>query len=190
MIRRILSGLVAAVVLAGAYLLVRNLETATRFPEKGLEEAAGGGPQIVLRGVDMVEVRRGGAVYRLLSEQASYKIPSGWVVGNRVTLAFREQGGEIVVTAPGASWKTREGRIELADGASAKNGKGWTASAPRATVDLNSEVIVAKEATLAGPGWTVTGSNLRWRWQDGTVALDSPRSTIVPGNLPEPGRKG
>lgn len=191
MTRKLLSGLVLVMLLAGGYLLVRNLVTGTRLPAEGNEGGpAGGGPQIVLQGVEMVEARRGGAVYRLLSADASYKIPLGWVLANRVTLAVREQGGEIVISAPAASWKMNEGRIDLADGASAKNERGWTASAPKARVDLKSEVILAEVATLVGPGVTVTGSNLRWRWKDGTVALDSPKSTIFPGNVPEPGRKG
>lgn len=187
---RVWMGLLVALLLAGAYLLARNLDTAARLPEEGGEGAAGGEPQIVLHDVEMVEVRRGGAVYRLLSSDASYKIPSGWLLANRVTLTFRDRGGEIVVTAPEASWKMHENRIDLAAGASAKNGKGWTASAPRASVDLKSEVIVAEQAALVGPGVSVTGDNLRWRWQDGTVMLDSPKSTIFPGDVAGPERKG
>ena len=71
-----------------------------------------------------------------------------------------------------------------------ENDTGWIATAPRASVDLKSEVIMADEARLSGPGFTVKGRNLRWRWQDRTVALDSPRSSILPGKVLAPGREG
>ena len=56
--------------------------------------------------------------------------------------------------------------VDLAEGADVENGTGWTATAPRASIDLKSEVIMAEEASLAGPGFTVEGRNLRWWWED------------------------
>ena len=84
-----------------------------------------------------------------------------------------------MASAPFASWDLNNGRIDLAKGADVENSSGWTATAPRASIDLKSEVITAEEASLAGPGFTVEGRNLRWWWQGSTVKLDSPRSSIV-----------
>ncbi len=107
-----------------------------------------------------------------------------------VTLALSEPEGNIVVTAPVASWSMNEGRIDLADGASARNDAGWTATARRARVDLQSAVISADAASLTGPGVTVEGNNLRWSWDEGTITLESPKSTILPRDVTAPGKKG
>ena len=188
---KLLSALAVAAMFAGAYLLALDLSRRTLLSPGGSGRAAGGdGPQIILRGVEMIEERREGTVYRLVSDDASYSFLAGRVVASVVTLALREREGTIVVTAPVASWNLNEGRIDLPEGASARNARGWTASAPRASIDLKAEVITAGEAGLSGPGVTVAGSNLRWRWHEGTMELDSPRSRIFPRGEPGPGRQG
>jgi hypothetical protein len=187
---KLLSGLAASAILAGVYLMALNLASSPRLPAVVRAEADDAGPQIVLREVEMVEAGPGGRFYRLVSDDATYSFRSGQVFASGVTLSLRQQGGDVVVTASIASWNMSEGRIELAEGASAGNGLGWTASAPMASIDLKSEVISAEEASLAGPGITVTGRNLRWRWHDGTVALDSPRSRILPDRVLSPERQG
>lgn len=187
---KLVSGLVLAVVLAGAYLLALDLAKSTRLVSADRGKEAGAGPQVVLRGVEMAEARRGGKVYRLVSDEATYSVLAARVIASGVSLALPERGGEIVVTAPVATWNMDEGSIDLAQGAFARNGGGWTASAPGAHVDLKSEEITAREATLSGPGVTVTGRNLRWRWYDGAVGLDFPRSTVIPGKIRAAGRKG
>jgi len=188
---KLLSFLGVVAVLAGAYLLALDLARSLRLPPGGDGGTADiGGPKIVLRGVEMIEVHREGPVYRLRSDDASYSVMSARVVASGVTLTLKEREGDIVVTAPAAAWNMNEGRVGLDEGASARNDRGWTASAPRAIVDLRSEVIAAEEASLAAPGVTVTGSNLRWRWREGTMALDSPRSRVIPRNLPAPGKRG
>lgn len=187
---KLLSGLTASAILVGVYLLALNLATGVRLPTEGRSLATDDkGPHIILREVEMVEARPEGSVYRLVSDDATYWFQSGQVFASGVTLSLKQQGGDVVVTASIASWNMSEGRVELADGASAGNDLGWTASAPIASIDLKSEVISAEEASLAGPGITVKGSNLRWRWQDGTVVLDSPRSRIVPDRVSPPGRQ-
>ncbi len=188
---KLLSGLAASVILVGAYLMALNLASSTLLSGEGHAAAADdGGPQIVLREVEMVEAGPGGRFYRLVSEDATYSFRSGQVLASGVTLSLKQQGGDVVVKASIASWNMSEGRIELAEGASAGNGLGWTASAPIASIDLKSKVISAEEANLDGPGITVIGSNLRWRWHDGTVALDSPRSRILPDRVSPPESEG
>jgi hypothetical protein len=187
---KLLSGLLASAILVGAYLMALNLAKSTRLPAVGRAAADGGGPQIVLRGVKMVETGPDGRFYRLVSDDATYSFRSGQVFASDVTLSLKQQGGDVVVTASIAAWNMSEGRIELAEGAKAGNDLGWTASAPVASVDLKAEVISAEEASLAGPGITVMGRNLRWRWNDGTVELDSPKSRILPDRVSLPERQG
>lgn len=187
---KLLSWLAAAALLAGAGLLVRDLPTGASSSAKGSGDADNGGPQIILRGVEMVEARREGQVYRLISGNALYSVQSGQALASDVILVLNERKGDIVVTAPVASWNMKEGRIDLARGGSATSGAGWSAVSPRASVDLKSEEIHAEEASLSGPGLTIEGNGLRWHWQDGKVELDSPRSSIHPGRDLAPGREG
>lgn len=187
---KILSWAAAAGLLAGACLLVLALPTGPGSSGKGNGEGDGAGPQIVLRGVEMVEARREGQVYRLVSENALYSVLSERASATEVTLVLNQKEGDIVVTAPVASWDMKEGRIELARGASARSEGGWTAVSPAASVDLKEEVIRAQEARLSGPGLTVVGNELRWSLRNGRVELVSPRSTILPGRDLAPGRKG
>jgi hypothetical protein len=187
---RLLSWLAAAALLVGACLLILDLSTSTSSSTKGSVDAFDSGPQIILRGVVMVEARRERQVYRLVSDNASYSVRSGQAIASDVTLVLKEQEGDVVVTAPMASWNMKEERIELAMGASAASGTGWKAVSPRASVDLKSEVFISEEASLSGPGITVVGNKLRWHWQDGKVELDSPRSSILPGRKLAPGRQG
>ncbi|MGZ8439975.1 MAG: hypothetical protein ACXWXD_04240 [Candidatus Deferrimicrobiaceae bacterium] len=188
---KLLSFLGVVVVLAGAYLVALDLARSMRLTPGGDGGTADiGGPKIVLRGVEMIEAREEGPAYRLRSDDASYSAMSARVVASGVTLTLKERKGDIVVTAPAASWDMNEGRVDLDEGASARNDRGWTASAPRAVIDLRSEEIAAEEASLAAPGVTVTGSNLRWRWREGTMALDSPRSRIIPRTMLAPGKRG
>jgi len=190
LIGKLLSGLAAVALIVGAYLLVQNLSGIPRPLPEGRNGGNGGGPKIILRVVEIVEVRPEGQTYRLASDNASYSISLGRVVASGVRLTLRERGENVVASAPLASWDLNNGRIDLAKGATVGNGTGWTATAPRASIDLKSEVITAEEASLAGPGFTVEGRNLRWRWQDSTVALDSPRSSFLPGRVLAPGKKG
>ncbi len=190
MIGKLLSGLAAAALIAGAYLLVQNLSGIPRPLPEERNGGNGGGPKIILRVVEIVEVHPEGQIYRLASDNASYSISLGRVVASGVRLLLRERGENVVASAPSASWDLNNGRIELAKGAAVENGTGWTATAPRASIDLISEVVMAEEASLAGPGFSMEGKNLRWRWHDSTVALDSPRSRFLPGNVLAPGKKG
>ena len=190
MIGKLLSVLAAMALLAGAYVLIRHPSGAPSLLPGGEGSREGGGPKIILREVELVEERPEGQTYRLTSDNASFSIPLGRVEASHVRLWLRKQGGNVIATAPRASWNLDDGRIDLAEGADVGDGAGWNATARRASVDLNAEVIMAKEAFLAGPGLTVEGKNLRWRWRDSTVELDSPRSRVFPEEVPVPGRQG
>ena len=191
MIGRLLSAVAVVLLFAGAYLVALNVAREARLTAPGKSKTGDvTGPQIVLRGVAMVEMRREGQVYRLFSDNASYSVRSGYALASNVTLVLKERGGDVVVTAPEATWDMNEGWIDLAKGASAKDRAGWSAVSPSASINLNTEVITAADAHFEGPGLTVSGSNLRWRWQDGTVALESPRSRILPGRVRVPERRG
>lgn len=177
----------AAALVAGACGPAQNQSGEPRpLPER----ENGGGPKVILRVVEIVEMRPDGGTYRLASDDASFSIPPETVDASGVRLWLREREGAVVATAPRASWDLNDGRIDLAEGAAVENGAGWNATAPRASIDLKSEVIAAEDALLAGPGFTVEGRNLRWRWQDGAVELDSPRSNILPGSVLGPERRG
>lgn len=186
---KILSWLGTAVFLAGAFLLALDMFTGTGPSPKESVNPEGGGPRIVLRGVEMAEAR-GGQVYRVVSDSASYAVQSGRALASDVTLVLKERDGNVVVTAPVASWDMKQDRIDLPMGATAKGDGGWTAVSPRASVDLRSEVISAEKASLSGPGLKVEGNTLRWRWRDGKVELLAPKSNILPERNPVAGRKG
>jgi len=189
-IGKLLSGLAAVAVIAGGYLLVQNLSGSLPLLPEEKNGGNGAGPKIILRDVEIVEVHPEGQTYRLASDNASYSISLGRVVASGVRLSLRERGDNVIASAPFASWDLNNGRIDLAKGADVENGSGWTATAPRASIDLKSEVITAEEASLAGPGFTVEGRNLRWWWQGSTVKLDSPRSSILPERVLAPGKEG
>jgi hypothetical protein len=137
----------------------------------------------------MVEMRRGAEVYRLASDEVRYSILPGRMTAHRVTLTLPGKMGNVVLTAPLAEWNLRGGRVDFREGGTAENSAGWFASVPEANVDLEAGVIAAGKASLAGPGFAMKGSNLRWRWREGTLMLESPESRISPGTItPRAGR--
>lgn len=191
MIAKVLSGLAVVLVLTGVYLVA--LETArTTPPSSGSrpDESDATGPQIALRGVEMIEFRAQGPAYRLASDEAFYSVLSGRLSARGVTLLLPERSGDVVMKAPEASWDMVDGQVAFPEGASAESDGAWTASVPEARVDLRNEVIAAATARLAGPGMTVEGTHLRWYWREGRVALDSPRSSVLPGKVLAPGGSG
>ncbi len=191
MIAKVLSGLIVALLLAGIYLVALDVARSTppsSGPAQG--EAEGPGPRIELRGVEMVEFRRESPAYRLASDEALYSVLSERLSARGVTLLLPERSGNVVMKAPEASWDLVDGRVTFPEGASAESAGAWTASVPEADVDLRSQVIAAATARLSGPGLTVQGTHLRWHWRDGRVALDSPRSRVLPGKIRVPGGSG
>lgn len=185
MTRKLAAAAGVAALLAAVYLFAlgaarRAIVLAGR-DQDAVEEA---GPEIVLHDVEMREVREGGGDYRLSSERATYSVRERTLLAAGMTLALPEPSGEISVRAPRAAWDMDAGRIDLPGGFSAVNRAGWSASVPDGRLDLKERVMTAKGAALSGPGVSVSGINLVWRWREGTVSLDSPRTLVTPGKVP------
>lgn len=191
MTKKLLIAAGVAALLAGGYLAALDTaKTVSLFSDREASARGAMGPQIVLQGVEMLEIRGEEAMYRLDSDTASYSVADGRISASGVTLTFRERSGDIVVRASAAAWRMEAGRIDLDEVVSVANKTGWTASAPSATVDLRSQVIVAQEAKLSAPGLTVAGNNLQWRWSEGRMTLDSPKSSVLPRLVSPPVRQG
>ncbi len=139
-------------------------------------------PEVILRDVVMREIRKEGAQYRLVSEQAAYLLQTGMVSASGVTLELPGAAGNPVVRAPKASWDMQTGQIILPEGGSARTGEGWSASVSAAVLSLPEQVMTAKgKASLSGPDLSVAGDNLVWRWREGKVALDMPKTRLESG---------
>ena len=139
------------------------------------------GPKLVLHGVDLKEIRRGGAVIRLQSERASYAIMSRDLAAEGVTVALPAPAGEIVVKAPLASWSMDAGIVRLPEGGRAAGAGGWSASVPEARLDLSARELTASDASLTGPGVAVEGRDLVWKWKDGTLTMETAKGRVLPG---------
>ena len=185
MIRKLSAAAAAAALLAGIYLFAldaanRTLLLAGKEPD-AVEEA---GPEIVLYDVAMREVREGGGDWRLTSGRATYSVLDKRLLAVETTLTLPEPSGGVLVRASRAAWDMDSGRIDLPEGGSASNRAGWSASVPSARLDLRERVMTARGATLSGPGLSVSGANLVWRWKEGKVSLDSPKTFVTPGKVP------
>ncbi|MBF8258005.1 MAG: hypothetical protein HW377_379 [Actinobacteria bacterium] len=146
-------------------------------------------PEIVLQGVDLVEIRKGEAPNRLLSEHATYHVFAGDLSASGVTIRLPGRQGDVVLRTPEAHWDLRAGRIALPVGGTAENGGGWSATVVSAKINLRERILTAHgEARLAGPGLTIEGDNLVWRWRDGKMELERPKTRVLPARAL--GRKG
>lgn len=184
MTRGVLLGGVAALLLAGAYWMALQAATRTREAADPGRSAAGyREPEILLSGVEIREIRKGGRTDLVLARQALYRVLSKNLFAEQVTFAMEDGNGKVVVEAPQLSWDMQEGRFELPKGGTARNGSGWSAQLPDARIDLPGQVLTANRATLSIPGIRVDGSGLVWRWKDGTLELASPESRVLPGPL-------
>lgn len=138
-------------------------------------------PEVVLQGMEMREIRGEGAQYRLLSDRATYRLQTGKVSAVGVTLELPGAAGNVTVRAPKASWDTKTGQVLLPEGGTAENGAGWAAAVGEARVSLpDRQMTAAGAARLSGPGLSVAGSDLVWRWREGKVALQQPKTRIEP----------
>jgi len=191
MTRGVLLGGVVALLLAGACWISLQASTRTREATDTGRSAAGyREPEILLRGVEVREIRKDGRTDRVLARQASYRVLSRNLSAEQVTFAMEGGNGKVVVEAPQVSWNMQEGRLDLPKGGTARNGSGWSAQVPDARIDLLGQVLTANRATLSLPGIRVAGSGLVWRWKDGTVELASPESRLLPGLLRREAGKG
>ena len=150
---------------------------------KGIGERPGSRaePEVILRDVVMREIRKEGAQYRLVSDQAAYLLQTGRISASGVTLEMSGAAGNPVVRAPEASWDMQTGQIILPEGGSARTGEGWSASVPAAILSLPEQVLTARgKAVLSGPDLSIAGDNLVWRWREGKMALEAPKTRLVP----------
>ena len=175
--RSVFHAAVVAVLLGAAILVAISLDT----PGKPGSSSAGSGfePEVLLRDVEMREIRKGGSPYRVFSDNATYLLHSGKFSGTGVTLALSGKAGETVVRAPQASWDMRAGRIFLPEGGVAENREGWVATVGSANLSLPERTLFASgKAKISGPGLSVVGDNLVWNMREGTVALASPKTRL------------
>jgi hypothetical protein len=141
-----------------------------------------GPPELVLRDFDMKEVRASGVRYVLAAGRATYAFNGKTVTGSDVRLAFRDDGAGLRVTAPAVRWDVEKRHASLPDGCRAETADGYTATLPAAELDLSAQILTAGAGSrFAGPGFTVTGSDLVWRWREGKADLKQPKSVIDPG---------
>lgn len=191
MIRGFALAAVVLACLAGLYLMARSAAKSTILlarSETAAEDLRE--PEIVLRDVEVRETRDDGRSYRLSSDNASYSVLSKKLSAEKVSLTLREGRGRTVVHAPRARWSMEEGTMDLSEGGSAENDAGWTAEVPEARIDLRAQVMTASSASLSIPGVWVAGTNLVWRWQEGKVELDAPKSRVLPERIGAAGPPG
>jgi len=138
-------------------------------------------PEVILQGVEMREIRKEGAPYKVSSEQATYSLLSSRFSGTGMTLELSGNAGEMVVRAPIASWDMQTGQVFLPEGGSAENRTGWTAAVASANLSLPERMLTSTgKAMLSGPGLSMVGDNLVWSWREGTVALKLPKTRLEP----------
>ncbi|MBI5420278.1 MAG: hypothetical protein HZA60_09320 [Deltaproteobacteria bacterium] len=180
--RRILPLAMVLAVLSGILALAGILgKDAGRTGAGGAPANGHAGPELLLRGVDFREVRKEGPQYRLLSDQASYLLAARKLAATGVTLLLQEKSGGIVVRARRALWAMEAGQILLPEGAEAVSPSGWTAAADAASLSLSERLLAAEgRAWLSGPGVTVAGENLVWRWGEGKMEIELPKTRFEP----------
>jgi hypothetical protein len=139
------------------------------------------GPMLVLHGVDVREIRPGGTTIRFRSERASYAILARHLSAEDVTVALPAPEGEIVVEAPLALWDMDAGIVLLPEGGRGGGAGGWSATVPEARLDLSVRQMTASGASLSGPGVSVAGRDLVWKWKDGTLTLEAATGSVLPG---------
>lgn len=151
----------------------------------------GGGPEIRLGPVTVREYHDDGESNVLTADGAVYSYARKTVKasGVAVSLGQGETLKGAVIRAPEAFWDFDGRTVSLPAGGRADRQGGWTGDLSAATLDLAAEVLrVPGHASVAGPGFTVAGTNLEWWWLEGRITMDSPDGRIAPGALPR--RKG
>lgn len=178
--RRILSLGALLAILGGIGLLY-----AISTMEQGPHDAGGtaverpDGPELILREVEVREIREGEPQYRLTSDRVSYLLHARRLSAVGVTLFLPGISNGIVVRAPKASWDMEAGTILLDEGGAAGNAAGWSAIVAAATLSLpNREMSAAGNVRLSGPGLQVAGDNLVWGWREGKLALSNTRTRV------------
>jgi hypothetical protein len=142
------------------------------------------GAELTLRGMEMTELRPAGVRYRLSAERATYSLAGRMVKAGVVTFGLREAAGDVRVTAPEARWDVRNQRAGFPRGCEAEYPGGWSARAPAADLDLRARVLSAPgPSSYSGPGFSMTGEALVWRWREGKAELRNPKAAVEPGGI-------
>jgi len=160
-------------------------------PAAASAEAPGGGLEIRLGPVTVREYHDNGEWNALTADGAVYSYALKTVKASDVAVSLGK--GEAlkgaVIRAPEAFWDFNDGTVALPEGGHADRQGGWTGDLSKGTLDLAARVLrVPGRASVAGPGFTVEGTNLQWWWWEGRITMDSPNSRIAPGPLSR--RKG
>jgi len=154
-------------------------------------ETAGGGSEIRLGPVDVRELHDDGSWNRLDADGAVYGYASRTVSAGGVTV-FLGEGSPFAgttVRAPRAAWDLDGKAIALPEGCQVARKGGWTGDLSAATLDLaGSVLLVPGPARIEGPGVSVQGMNLAWKWVEGKITMESTTSRLTPAK--GPGRKG
>jgi len=175
---------------AACAALVLALAVRAALPGKGAAVPAPGssrgpaetGPEIRLGPAEVLEIHDDGSRNRLTAEGAVYEYERKMLTGHGVVIypkAGSARGS--TVRAPSVAWDFDRASIALPEGGGADYEGGWKGELSPATVDLAVRTLrVPGPATISGPGLSITGSNLVWKWVDGKITMDSPRSRILP----------
>lgn len=184
---------------AAMALIVLGLAVRSALPGKVVavpggvtqSETPAGGPEIRLGPVQMRELHDDGSWNRLEADGAVYAYASRTLIAGNVAV-FLGDGAKFpgtTVLAPQATWDLDGKSIALPEGCRLTREGGWSGQLSAATLDLARSVMrVPGPARVEGPGISVEGKELAWRWDEGKFTLVSPISRILPGT--RPGRKG
>jgi hypothetical protein len=181
-----------AAVVAGLAFLAPTPEGAAPAPsEAGGAEAAALDLEVRMGPVDMRELHDDGTWNRLEAKEAVYSYGRKTVDGTGVSVSLgtgKSLDGS-VIRAVRAFWDFEGRSIELPEGGRADRKGGWTGELAPASLDLGTRTLrVPGAVSLSGPGLSIVGGNLEWRWPDGKITMDSPVSRITPKSLP--GKRG
>ncbi|MDA8123180.1 MAG: hypothetical protein M0Z38_11545 [Deltaproteobacteria bacterium] len=178
--RRILS-LGALLAILGGIGLLAAVSTMEQGPHDAVWKAVErpDGPELILREVEVREIREGEPQSRLTSDRVSYLLNARRLSAAGVTLFLPGISNGIVVRAPKASWDMEAGTILLDEGGAAGNAAGWSAIVAAASLSLpNREMSAAGNVRLSGPGLQVAGDNMVWGWREGKLALSNTRTRV------------
>jgi hypothetical protein len=175
------------------FLAARSaLSTGAAVPAGGAgQETAGVGPEIRLGPVDVRELHNDGSWNRLDAEEAVYEYAGRTVSAGGVTVFLGEGAvfAGTTVRAPRAVWDLEGKSIGLPGGCRVARKGGWTADLSAATLDLAGSVLRSPgPARIEGPGVSVQGRKLAWKWVEGQITMEPITSRFLPAK--GPGRKG
>lgn len=154
-------------------------------------ETAGGVPEIRLGPVDVRELHDDGSWNRLDADGAVYAYASRTVSAEAVTVLLGEGSpfAGTTVRAPRAAWDLDGMMVGLPDGCRVERKGGWTGELSSATLDLAGSILrVPGPARIDGPGVSVQGKDLAWKWVEGKITMQSTTSRLSPAEAP--GREG